>query len=126
MRIGLQVTNFTWPNHQGSLGETFGLIAQRAERAGLFSLWVMDHFFQISAVGPAEHEMLEGYSALAFAAARTNRIKLGTMVTVVTYRYPGLLVKTVTTLDVLSVLHAYLGIVAAWYQQEHHRLVQPL
>ena len=62
----------------------------------------MDHFYQIPGVGPAEHEMLESYSALAFAAARTNRIKLGTMVTGVTYRYPGLLVKTVTTLDVLS------------------------
>src|SRR5258706_4503492 len=125
MRIGLQVTNFTWPNHQGSLGETFGLIAQRAERAGLFSLWVMDHFFQISGVGPAEHEMLEGYSALAFAAARTNRIKLGTMVTGVTYRYPGLLVKTITTLDVLSGGRAYLGIGAAWNEGEHRGLGVP-
>src|SRR5579875_1383457 len=118
MRIGLQVTNFTWPNHQESLGETFGLIAQRAERAGLFSFWVMDHFFQIPGVGPAEHEMLEGYSALAFAAAQTNRIKLGTMVTGVTYRHPGLLVKSVTTLDVLSGGRAYLGIGAAWNEQE--------
>src|SRR5437764_9218543 len=125
MRIGLQVTSFTWPNQQGSLGETFGLIAQRAERAGLFSLWVMDHFFQISGVGPAEHEMLEGYSALAFAAARTNRIKLGTMVTGVTYRYPGLLVKTVTTLDVLSGGRAYLGIGAAWNEEEHRGLGVP-
>src|SRR5579875_3748289 len=125
MRIGLQVTNFTWPNHQESLGETFGLIAQRAERAGLFSFWVMDHFFQIPGVGPAEHEMLEGYSALAFAAAQTNRIKLGTMVTGVTYRYPGLLVKTVTTLDVLSGGRAYLGIGAGWYEEEHRGLGVP-
>src|SRR3954466_10377126 len=125
MRIGLQVTSFTWPNHQGSLGETFGLIAQRAEQAGLFSLWVMDHFFQIPGVGPASHEMLEGYSALAFAAARTNRIKLGTMVTGVTYRYPGLLVKTVTTLDVLSGGRAYLGIGAAWNEDEHRGLGVP-
>src|SRR5436305_3283104 len=125
MRIGLQVTNFTWPNQQASLGETFGLIAQRAERAGLFSLWVMDHFFQIPGIGPASHEMLEGYSALAFAAARTNRIKLGTMVTGVTYRYPGLLVKTVTTLDVLSGGRAYLGIGAAWNEEEHRGLGIP-
>src|SRR6266576_4626034 len=125
MRIGLQVTSFTWPNQQGSLGETFGLIAQRAERAGLFSVWVMDHFFQIPGVGPASHEMLEGYSALAFAAARTNRIKLGTMVTGVTYRYPGLLVKTVTTLDVLSGGRAYLGIGAAWNEEEHRGLGVP-
>src|SRR6266487_6777874 len=125
MRIGLQVTSFTWPNKQGSLGETFGLIAQRAERAGLFSLWVMDHFFQISGVGLAEHEMLEGYSALAFAAARTNRIKLGTLVTGVTYRHPGLLLKTVTTLDVLSGGRAWLGIGAAWNEQEHRGLGVP-
>src|SRR5437660_10110953 len=125
MRIGLQVTSFTWPNKQGSLGETFGLIAQRAERAGLFSVWVIDHYFQISGVGPAEDELLEGYSALAFAAARTNRIKLGTMVTGVTYRYPGLLVKTVTTLDVLSGGRAYLGIGAAWNEEEHRGLGVP-
>jgi len=85
----------------------------------------MDHFFQISIVGPAEHEMLEGYSALAFAAGRTNRIKLGTMVTGVTYRYPGLLVKTVTTLDVLSHGRAYFGIGAAWNAEEHAGLGVP-
>src|SRR5213082_137013 len=125
MRLGLQVPNFTWPNGQANLGDTFGLIAQRAERAGFYSMWVMDHFFQIRNVGPAEHEMLEGYSALAFAAARTNRIKLGTMVTGVTYRYPGLLVKTVTTLDVLSGGRAYLGIGAAWNEEEHRGLGVP-
>ncbi len=119
MRLGLQVPNFTWPNGQGELGETFGLIAQRAEHAGLYSLWVMDHFFQIQTVGPAENEMLEGWSALAFAAGRTNHIKLGTMVTGVTYRYPGLLVKTATTLDVLSQGRAYFGVGAAWNEQEH-------
>ncbi|HEX7735539.1 MAG TPA: LLM class F420-dependent oxidoreductase [Ktedonobacteraceae bacterium] len=125
MRVGLQVPNFTWSTDQGSLGDTFALIAQRAERAGLYSLWVMDHFFQIQMVGPAEHEMLEGYSALAFAAGRTNRIKLGTMVTGVTYRYPGLLVKTVTTLDVLSHGRAYFGIGAAWNEEEHAGLGVP-
>ncbi len=125
MRIGLQVPSFTWPNDQGSLGDMFAVIAQRTERAGFFSLWVMDHFFQISMVGPAEHEMLEGYSALAFAAGRTNHIKLGTMVTGVTYRYPALLVKTVTTLDVLSHGRAYLGIGAAWNEEEHNGLGVP-
>ncbi len=122
MRLGLQVPSFTWPDGQSNLGDTFGLIAQRAERAGLYSLWVMDHFFQIGNVGPAEHEMLEGWSALAFAAGHTNRIKLGTMVTGVTYRYPGLLVKTATTLDVLSHGRAYFGIGAAWNEQEHRGL----
>lgn len=125
MRLGLQVPNFTWSHDQAQLGDTFGLIAQRAERAGLYSLWVMDHFFQIQMVGPAEREMLEGWSALAFAAGRTNHIKLGTMVTGVTYRYPGLLIKTATTLDVLSHGRAYLGIGAAWNEEEHRGLGVP-
>jgi len=125
MRLGLQVPNFTWPNGQNELGDTFGLIAERAERAGFYSFWVMDHFFQIRNVGPAENEMLEGWSALAFAAGRTNRIKLGTMVTGVTYRYPGLLVKTATTLDVLSHGRAYFGIGAAWNEEEHAGLGVP-
>jgi len=125
MRLGLQVPNFTWPNGQANLGDTFGLIAERAERAGLYSLWVMDHFFQIPSVGASENEMLEGYSALSFAAGRTNRIKLGTMVTGVTYRHPGILVKTVTTLDVLSHGRAYLGIGAAWNEEEHRGLSVP-
>src|SRR6266566_6226886 len=94
MRLGLQVPNFTWPNGQANLGDTFGLIAERAERAGFYSFWVMDHFFQIPLVGVSENEMLESYTALAFAAGRTNRIKLGAMVTGVSYRHPGILVKT--------------------------------
>ncbi|MBV9231672.1 MAG: LLM class F420-dependent oxidoreductase [Chloroflexi bacterium] len=125
MRLGLQVPNFTWSKDQAQLGDTFGLIAERAERAGLYSLWVMDHFFQISVVGPPENEMLEGWSALAFAAGRTNRIKLGTMVTGVTYRHPGILVKTATTLDVLSHGRAYFGIGAAWNEEEHRGLGVP-
>jgi F420-dependent oxidoreductase-like protein len=125
MRLGLQVPNFTWPNGQEQLGDTFGLIAERAERAGFYSLWVMDHFFQIGFSGPPELEMLEGYSALAFAAGRTNHIKLGTMVTGVTYRHPGILIKTVTTLDVLSHGRAYLGIGAAWNEEEHRGLGVP-
>jgi len=125
MKLGLQVPNFTYPQGQENLGDMFGLIAERAERAGFSSLWVMDHFFQIGFVGPAEHEMLEGWSALAFAAARTNRIKLGTMVTGITYRYPSILVKTATTLDVLSHGRAYFGVGAAWNEEEHLGLGVP-
>jgi F420-dependent oxidoreductase-like protein len=125
MRLGLQVSSFTWPGGHEHIGENFALIAERAEIAGLTSLWVMDHFFQISVIGPPEQEMLEGWTALAFAAARTSRIRLGTMVTGVTYRHPGVLVKVATTLDVLSGGRAYLGIGAAWNEDEHRGLGIP-
>src|SRR6266849_11146171 len=125
MRLGLQVPSFTWPNGQSQLGQTFGQIAERADKAGLYSMWVMDHFFQIRNVGPPENEMLEGWEALAFAAGKTSRIKLGTMVTGVTYRHPGILVKTATTLDVLSQGRAYFGIGAAWNEEEHKGLGVP-
>jgi F420-dependent oxidoreductase-like protein len=125
MRLGLQVPIFTYPNGQAEIGDTFAQIAQRAERSGFYSMWVMDHFFQIHLVGPPEMEMLEGWSALAFAAGVTNRIKLGTMVTGVTYHHPGLLIKTATTLDVLSHGRAYFGIGAAWYEEEHRALGVP-
>jgi F420-dependent oxidoreductase-like protein len=85
----------------------------------------MDHFFQIRSVGPPEHEMLEGWTALANAAAVTERISLGTLVTGVTYRHPGILVKTATTLDVLSGGRAWFGIGAAWNEQEHLGLGVP-
>src|SRR5207248_6737838 len=107
-------------------GADFAQVVDRAEEAGFYSMWVMDHFFQIRGIGPAENEMLEGWSALAFAAGRTKRIKLGTMVTGITYRYPGILVKTATTLDVLSGGRAYFGIGAAWNEEEHRRLGVPL
>jgi len=125
VRIGLQVPDFTWPGSPDSLGPTLRRIAVDAEQAGMSSFWVMDHFFQIGVVGPPEHEMLEGYAVLSHVAAVTERVMLGTMVTGVTYRHPGLLVKAVTTLDVLSGGRAYLGIGAAWNEQEHRGLGVP-
>ncbi len=125
MRVGLQVPWFSWPGAPGSIGPTFGRVARSAEDAGLASLWVMDHFFQISMIGPPEAEMLEGYTTLGFAAGQTSRIELGTLVTGVTYRHPGILVKTVTTLDVLSGGRAWLGIGAAWNEEEHRGLGVP-
>ncbi len=125
MRLGIQVSYFSWPGAPASIGPTFGRIARDADQAGMHSLWVMDHFFQISMIGPPELDMLEGYTALAFAAGQTQRITLGTLVTGVTYRYPGLLVKTVTSLDVLSSGRAWLGIGAAWNEEEHRGLGVP-
>jgi F420-dependent oxidoreductase-like protein len=125
MRLALQVPSFTWAGGPAQIGSTFRRIAVEAEQAGLAGLWVMDHFFQIQQVGPPENEMLEGYTALAYAAAVTERIELGTLVTGVTYRHPGILIKTVTTLDVLSGGRAWLGIGAAWNEQEHLGLGVP-
>ena len=122
MLLGLQIADFTWPDAPAGIGPTFARIARDAEASGVASLWVMDHFFQIEILGPPEHEMLEAYTALAFAAACTERISLGAMVTGVTYRHPGVLLKTVTTLDVLSGGRAYLGIGAAWNEEEHRGL----
>lgn len=125
MKLGLQVPYFSWPGAPGSIGPTLAQIARDAEDAGMSSLWVMDHFFQISMVGPPELDMLEGYTALAFVAAHTKTIQLGTLVTGVTYRHPGVLLKTVTTLDVLSDGRAWLGIGAAWNEEEHLGLGVP-
>ena len=125
MRLGLQVSYFTWPGAPASIGPTFGRVARNAEGAGLSSLWGMDHFFQIAMIGPPELDMVEAYTALAFAAGQTERIELGTLVTGVTYRHPGLLAKTVTSLDVLSGGRAWLGIGAAWNEQEHRGLGVP-
>jgi F420-dependent oxidoreductase-like protein len=122
MRIGLQIPSFTWPGSPASIRGKLVEIARSAEEAGFASVWVMDHFFQIPVVGPAEQEMLEGYSTLSYLAAVTERVQLGTLVTGVTYRNPGVLAKTVTTLDVLSGGRAYCGIGAAWFDREHHGL----
>lgn len=125
MRIGIQVPSFTWPGGGAGLPAKLAAIARAAETSGFYSFWVMDHFFQIPIVGPAEQEMLDGYGALHYVAAVTERIRLGTMVTGVTYRHPGLLAKSVTTLDVLSGGRAYLGIGAAWFEREHRGLGVP-
>ena len=125
MKIGLQIPSFTWPGGPARIGGVLADIARAADDAGFHSLWTMDHFFQIGPVGPPENDMLEGYSTLSYLAAITHRVKLGTMVTGVPYRFPGVLVKTVTTLDVLSGGRAYLGIGAAWFEQEARGLGTP-
>ena len=126
MRIGLQIIRFDWPGSPQNLGPTLANIATTAEQAGFASLWVMDHLFQMGEeFGPADAPMLEGYSTIAYLAARTSRIQVGVLVTGNTYRHPGLLIKTVSTLDVLSGGRAYLGIGAGWYEREAHGLGLP-
>ena len=125
MKLGLQIPSFTWPGGAEQMGSTLAHIGQAAEQAGFSSLWVMDHFFQIEMVGKPEEPMLEGYNALNFLAAVTKKVRLGTLVTGVIYRYPGILVKSATTLDVLSGGRAYFGVGAAWYEREAKALGVP-
>src|ERR1035437_9761662 len=102
MQLGIHVNRFTWPGGPAGIAAMLTSIVQRAEAAGFSSLSVMDHFFQIAPNGPPNHEMLEAYTVLGYIAGKTSKIRLGTIVTGVSYRHPGLLVKQVTTLDVLS------------------------
>lgn len=125
MKIGLQIPSFTWPGGAAAIGPTLGRIARQADDVGFDSIWVMDHFFQIRGVGPAEDPMLEGWTTLGFLAAHTSRARLGLMVGGVHYRKPGLWVKAATTLDVLSGGRAWLGIGAAWNQEESEALGFP-
>ena len=115
----------TGPAVPSGIGPGVADLAQRAEAIGVRTLSFMDHFFQMDWMAPAEDPMLEGYTALGFVAGRTERLRLRLLVTGVTYRHPGLLAKTVTTLDVVSGGRAELGIGAAWYEREHRGLGVP-
>ena len=118
MQLGVHVARFTWPGGPEALGDDLRRVATAADEAGLDRLSVMDHVWQIHVNGPPEQEMLEAYTALGYVAACTSRIKLLTLVTGVVYRPPGLLVKQVSTLDVLSGGRAMFGIGAAWNEEE--------
>jgi alkanesulfonate monooxygenase SsuD/methylene tetrahydromethanopterin reductase-like flavin-dependent oxidoreductase (luciferase family) len=113
VKIGLQIPDFTTPDGPARLGPDLATVARTADDAGFEYLAVMDHFFQIQSIGPADHEMLEAYTTLGYLAANTSRARLLTLVTGVTYRHPGILAKIITTLDVLSGGRAWLGIGAA-------------
>jgi F420-dependent oxidoreductase-like protein len=122
MKLGLQIPSFTWPGGPEAIGPTLGRIVRSADDAGFDSIWVMDHFFQIRGVGPVTDPMLEGYTALGYMAAHSTRARLGLMVGGVHYRAPGLWIKATTTLDILSGGRAWLGIGAAWNQDESEAL----
>lgn len=118
MRLGIQIPDFTYPGGPSMLGADLARIARTADDGGFDVIAVMDHFWQIGPVGPPERDMLEAWSTLAFLAAHTSRAQLLTLVTGTIYREPGLLAKTVSTLDVLSGGRAMLGIGAAWNEEE--------
>ena len=125
MKIGLQISSFTWPGGTPAIASTLSEIARQADDVGFDSIWVMDHFFQIRSVGKTEEPMLEGWTTLGFLAALTKRARLGLMVGGIHYRNPGLWVKAATTLDVLSGGRAWLGIGAAWNEEESRALGFP-
>jgi F420-dependent oxidoreductase-like protein len=125
MKLGLHVADFTWPNGPAKLGQDLRRIAIAADDVGFAKLSVMDHVWQIGPVGPPQNDMLEAYTALGYLAACTSRIELLAWVTAVVYREPGLLAKCVTTLDVLSDGRAWLGIGAAWNEEESRGLGLP-
>jgi F420-dependent oxidoreductase-like protein len=125
MKIGLQIPDFSTPRGPERLGPELATVARTADDAGFEYIAVMDHFFQIPAVGPAEREMLEAYTTLGYLAACTSRAALLTVITGAVYREPGMLAKIVTTLDVLSRGRAWLGIGAAWNEQESRGLGIP-
>jgi alkanesulfonate monooxygenase SsuD/methylene tetrahydromethanopterin reductase-like flavin-dependent oxidoreductase (luciferase family) len=113
MRLAVHYWNFSTPGGAARIASTLRDTAQAADEGGVSALTLMDHWFQMEAQGTADEPMLEGYTGLGYVAGITERLRLGLLVTGVTYRHPGLLAKIVTTLDVLSEGRAFLGIGAA-------------
>jgi F420-dependent oxidoreductase-like protein len=128
MRLSMSVTNFSWRDEKTGLAGALSRIARAADRGGLYGVWVADHLLQADpyGAGPGETEMLEAYTTLGFLAARTERVRLGTMVTGVTFRPPALLVKAVTTVDVLSGGRAMFGVGAGYEGDEAAAMGLPL
>lgn len=126
MDLSLHYWNFSTPADPSQIAGTLGETAKIADQAGFAEFTVMDHYFQMDAMASAEEPMLEAYTALGFVAALTQRLRLGVLVTGVMYRYPGLLAKVVTTLDVVSGGRAQLGIGASWYEREQVGLGVPV
>jgi F420-dependent oxidoreductase-like protein len=124
MEVGLHFIDFL-PGAPAALGPTLADSAKAAEQGGATLFTLADHFFQMENIGRAEDPFLEGYTSLGFVAAQTTTIDLALLVTGVTYRYPGVLAKSVTTLDVLSQGRSMLGLGAAWYEREHTALGIP-
>ena len=120
MRIGLQIPSFKYPGGTAAIRPKLKEIVTTAEAAGFYSLWVMDHYYQIKGLfGEAYTDpMLEAYTTLGYMAGLTEKAYLGTLVTGVIYRHPSVLMKMINTLDILSGGRAYLGIGAAWYEDE--------
>lgn len=127
MRISISVTNYSWPSGSQQIGPELARLAGAADRAGVDTVWVPDHLIQADpTAAPDESEMLEAYTTLGFIAANTERVRVGTAVSSVTMRPPALLVKAVTTLDVLTGGRAWLGIGAGYHSDEAQAMGLPM
>jgi F420-dependent oxidoreductase-like protein len=126
MRVSINVTNYSWPGDAAGLRTGLDRVVRAADQAGLDTVWVPDHLLQADPNSTPTSEMLEAYTTLGYLAGRTARVRLGTMVTGVTFRPPALLIKAVTTLDVLSGGRAWLGIGAGYQHDEAHAMGLPL
>jgi F420-dependent oxidoreductase-like protein len=127
MRVSIAVTNYSWPGGREELGSELARLVRGADQAGVDTVWVADHLLQADpTAAPGDTEMLEAYTTLGFLAAQSERVRLGTMVTGVTFRPPALLVKAVTTLDVLSGGRAWLGLGAGYHGEEAAAMGLPL
>src|SRR5690348_1852021 len=125
MKVGVHYANFTHPDWDSRLEDRLTETVRVADSGGVDLVTVMDHWFQMENLGGPPEPMLEGYTTLGYLAGITERVNLSLLVTGVTYRHPGLLAKTVTTLDRLSRGRSMLGIGAAWYEREHLGLGVP-
>src|SRR6266508_6242892 len=125
MRLSVNVTNYSWPDGSASLGPRLADLGRAADEAGVDTLWVSDHLIQADPNAPPGAEMLEAYTTLGFIAGQTERVRLGTMVTAGTLRPPALLVKAVTTLDVLSGGRAWFGVGAGYHEDEARAMGLP-
>jgi F420-dependent oxidoreductase-like protein len=125
VRIGIHYASFTHPDWHTRLADRLTETARVADQGGASLFTLMDHWFQMENLGGPSQPMLEGYTTLGYLAGQTESVRLSLLVTGTTYRYPGLLAKIVTTLDVLSKGRATLGIGAAWYDREHAGLGVP-
>ena len=126
MRLSIGVTTYTWPEGASALRARLGRVARAADDAGVDTVWVADHLLQADPYSGSATDMLEAYTTLGFLAGQTERVRLGTMVTAVTFRPPALLVKAVTTLDVLSGGRAWFGVGAGYHEQEAREMGLPL
>ena len=125
MKIGFQLNSYTWPGGANRIGEHLANMSSTADDAGFDSMWVFDHFFQIPRNGVPDEDVLEAYNVLGFLAGHTKKMRLGTMATGNTYRHPGMLIKTLTGLDVVSGGRAIVCIGAGWYEMEAKSLGLP-